>query len=75
MPGLQIKFNPFDFNFLWSGEQYHFYYLNKPRVILYEDIDVNREKIYRIEIEGQQVYCGYINTKVFAAELFKNLGI
>jgi hypothetical protein len=76
MSSLQLSFNPLEFNFIWNGGNYNFYYMENPNVIMYEDIDVNdRGKVYTIQFEGEVVYKGKIKTKVFAHDLFKNLGI
>lgn len=77
MSGLQLAFSPLEFNFKWSDSRNDrpFYYRENPIVIMYEDKDINRGTVYTIQKQGTIVYTGVIDTKYFAGQLFKNLGI
>jgi len=49
--------------------------INNNCLYITESYDVNREKIFTIVSHGDVIYSGKIDTKLFAVQLFKNLGI
>jgi|GEM_PF-1312466 len=84
MSSLQISFSPVEFGFRWhtkdctchntnSGGFYTM--INNNCLYITESYDVNREKIFTIVSHGDVIYSGKIDTKLFAVQLFKNLGI
>jgi hypothetical protein len=84
MPSLQISFSPLEFGFCWHSKDCNchnttesgFYtMINNNSLYITESYDINREKIYTIVSHGNVIYTGRIDTKIFAVQLFKNLGI
>jgi hypothetical protein len=84
MSSLQIAFSPIEFGFQWhvkeckqgnTGSKGYYTLLKNKSIYMTENIDTNKGMNFTIIKDGEIIYYGKIDTKYFAGQLFKNLGI